>query len=183
MADSRITQKALANALKELMKEVPFNKITIADICQYCGMNRKSFYYHFKDKYDLVNWIFETEFIVPTRQLIDQHPELNEDRWAITAKMCHYFYENKGFYSKAFKIKGQNCFSEYFRSLTVPTLEAQISSITDDAQALSFCVDFYADAALIALERWIVEKNAMGPDQFVSLLKKSIQLLSYSGDI
>ena len=26
-------------------------------------MNRKSFYYHFRDKYDLVNWIFYVDFI------------------------------------------------------------------------------------------------------------------------
>lgn len=26
-------------------------------------MSRKSFYYHFKDKYDLVAWIFDENFI------------------------------------------------------------------------------------------------------------------------
>ena len=54
MADSNITKKALAAALKELMEEMPFEKIGIGDICERCGMHRKSFYYHFKDKYDLV---------------------------------------------------------------------------------------------------------------------------------
>ena len=53
MADSNITKKALASALKELMETVPFSKISIGDICEKCDMNRKSFYYHFKDKYDL----------------------------------------------------------------------------------------------------------------------------------
>lgn len=57
MADSNITKRALAAALKELMEQKPFSKINVADICEKCGMNRKSFYYHFKDKYDLVNWI------------------------------------------------------------------------------------------------------------------------------
>ena len=59
MADSNITKKALAEALKELMEEKSFEKINIGDICEKCEMNRKSFYYHFKDKYDLVNWIFD----------------------------------------------------------------------------------------------------------------------------
>ena len=63
MADSNITKRALASALRELMKEVPFDKIQVSHICDRCGMNRKSFYYHFKDKYDLLNWIFDTEFI------------------------------------------------------------------------------------------------------------------------
>lgn len=62
MPDSNITKKALAMAMKELMEQIPFSKISVSDICEKCGMNRKSFYYHFKDKYDLVNWIFDVEF-------------------------------------------------------------------------------------------------------------------------
>lgn len=44
--------------MKKLMEKKPFSKISVGDICEDCGMNRKSFYYHFRDKYDLVNWIF-----------------------------------------------------------------------------------------------------------------------------
>lgn len=50
MADSNITKRALATSLKELMLEQPFDKINVAQICARCNMNRKSFYYHFKDK-------------------------------------------------------------------------------------------------------------------------------------
>ena len=56
MADSNITKSALASALKELMETTPFAKITVSDICAKCNMNRKSFYYHFRDIYDLVEW-------------------------------------------------------------------------------------------------------------------------------
>ena len=63
LADSNITKRALASSLKSLMETKPFSKISVADICASCDMNRKSFYYHFKDKYDLVEWIFNTEFI------------------------------------------------------------------------------------------------------------------------
>lgn len=64
MADSNITKRALAAAFKSLMEEMPFSKITVAMICEKCDMNRKSFYYHFEDKYDLVNWIFDMDFQV-----------------------------------------------------------------------------------------------------------------------
>ena len=57
MADSNITKRTLASALKELMESTPFTKITVSDICAKCNMNRKSFYYHFKDKFDLVNFV------------------------------------------------------------------------------------------------------------------------------
>ena len=43
MADSNITKKALADALKELMDTKPFHKISVSDICERCQMNRKSF--------------------------------------------------------------------------------------------------------------------------------------------
>ena len=58
MADSNIAKNALAASMKKLMSKNPFSKISVGDICEDCGMNRKSFYYHFRDKYDLVNWIF-----------------------------------------------------------------------------------------------------------------------------
>ncbi len=63
MPDSSLTKRALAQAIKELMNEKPLVKISIADIVDRCQMNRQSFYYHFRDKYDLVNWIFYTELI------------------------------------------------------------------------------------------------------------------------
>lgn len=44
MADSNITKRALTAALWELMMELPFKKINVAQICEHCSMNRKSFY-------------------------------------------------------------------------------------------------------------------------------------------
>ena len=61
MADSNITKRALALALKELIKTHPIEKISVGNICDVCGMNRKSFYYHFQDVYDLIDWICQEE--------------------------------------------------------------------------------------------------------------------------
>ena len=58
MADSNITKQALSSALKELMEEQSFERISVSDICERCHMNRKSFYYHFRDKYDLAKWVY-----------------------------------------------------------------------------------------------------------------------------
>ena len=55
------TKKALAAALKELMTKKPLSKITVSDIISVCGVNRKTFYYHFQDIYDLLKWILEQE--------------------------------------------------------------------------------------------------------------------------
>ena len=63
---------------QEGINEQSFEKISVSDICERCGMNRKSFYYHFKDKYDLVNWIFDTEFV-----------ELNQNHALETRLLSH----------------------------------------------------------------------------------------------
>ena len=53
---SNTTKIALEASLKELLKKKPFDKITIADLTDDCGISRMAFYYHFKDIYDLVEW-------------------------------------------------------------------------------------------------------------------------------
>ena len=46
----------MEQSLKNLLLQKPLNKITISDIADDCGINRMTFYYHFKDIYDLVEW-------------------------------------------------------------------------------------------------------------------------------
>ncbi len=53
---SQITKRALEASLKNLLLKKPLNKITVSDITEDCGINRMTFYYHFKDIYDLVEW-------------------------------------------------------------------------------------------------------------------------------
>lgn len=52
----QFTKKALEDSLKHLLLTKPLNKITISDITEDCGINRMTFYYHFRDIYDLVEW-------------------------------------------------------------------------------------------------------------------------------
>ena len=54
---SLTTKRAIAYTFKVLLKEKPFNKITINDIASECDINRQTFYYHFQDIKDLVEWI------------------------------------------------------------------------------------------------------------------------------
>ena len=54
---ANFTKQAIETAFLQLLNEKPLNKITINDITEDCGVNRMTFYYHFKDIYDLVDWI------------------------------------------------------------------------------------------------------------------------------
>ena len=53
---SQTTKRALEVSLKKLLLQKPLPKITINDITDDCGISRMTFYYHFKDIYDLVEW-------------------------------------------------------------------------------------------------------------------------------
>ena len=55
------TKKALAAALKKMMEVKPIDKITVKDLVEICGVNRQTFYYHFDDVYDLLEWVFEED--------------------------------------------------------------------------------------------------------------------------
>ena len=145
MADSNVTKRALATAMKQLMAKEPFSKISVGDICQVCQMNRKSFYYHFRDKYDLVNWIFQTEFLTA----VQRRPY--ESTWALIRDLCEYFYENRAFYHNALSVEGQNSFQDYFREILAPVVRA------------------YA-----AMLRWLSSRNCMPPDRFTRLLRQSV---------
>jgi AcrR family transcriptional regulator len=91
MPDSSITKRALAEAMKTLMKQYPMEKIKIGDIVALCNMNRQSFYYHFKDKYDLVNWIYYTEFF---EGILGSSEEPD---WGMIERICDFFMRTKCF--------------------------------------------------------------------------------------
>ena len=88
---SQTTKRALEASLKKLLLQKPLNKITINDITEDCGVNRMTFYYHFKDKFDLVNWIYDVEYL--------SHVQIGENLigWGSVLHLCDYFYENKDF--------------------------------------------------------------------------------------
>lgn len=58
---SQTTKRALAASLKKLLMQKPLDKITVIDIVEDCQVNRQTFYYHFKDIYDLLEWAFVNE--------------------------------------------------------------------------------------------------------------------------
>lgn len=113
MSDSLITKKALASALKQLMERKSFEKITVSDIAEECGLNRQTFYYHFQDKYDLVNWVFYNDVVA---RVLHNDPYTN---WSdVMLDVLCIMRQNKTFYIKTLNTSGQNTFQDYFFSVT-----------------------------------------------------------------
>ncbi len=165
MPDSNITKRALAQAMKDLMRTEPFSKISVGDICQACSMSRKSFYYHFRDKYDLVNWIFDSEFLQSIR------PEAYHSGWALLEDMCAYFYREQTFYRSALLISGQNSFREYFGQAITPIMSFFTQDIFDGVEHVDFYVTFFSDAILISIIRWLTEGAQIPPEEYLSQLR------------
>ena len=167
---SDLTKQALIASFKKLLETEPFDKITISDITNDCGLSRQTFYYHFRDKYDLVNWIYDTEFISVARS------RQYASGWDRIADLCAYFYENRRFYCKVLAIQGQNSFSDHFRELIVPVLEEVLRDILPEKDVLEFHINFFSDAFICALERWLRSKNSVPPEEFIALLRSCIQI-------
>ena len=62
------TKEMLAESLMKLLARRTLDKITIQDTVDDCGYNRQTFYYHFHDIYDLIDWIFAAQ----TQELIEK---------------------------------------------------------------------------------------------------------------
>ena len=136
LADSNITKRALASALKDLMQQIPFQKISVADVCQKCDMNRKSFYYHFRDKYELMNWIFDMDFI----KVMDTAPA--DDPIAALMALGRIMYDNRGFYRNALAVQGQNSLREHIHEILRPLLQERLKEALIDEDS-SFYVEFF----------------------------------------
>lgn len=52
------TKLWIADAMKRLLVKKPLEKVFVTDICKEAEIERPTFYYHFRDKYDLMAWIF-----------------------------------------------------------------------------------------------------------------------------
>lgn len=123
-AASYRTKKALATALKNKMKEKPFSKITVSELIAVCGVNRKTFYYHFKDIYDLLRWLFQEE----TLKILKQFDLLVDYEDAI-GFILDYIRDNKDILQCAHQSFGRDALNQFFYSDLIGTTEMIVSSL------------------------------------------------------
>jgi len=107
MKRSNRTKQDLATSLKLLMKTSALSDISVQDIVNNSGISRHTFYYHFIDKQDLVQWVFRSEVIEPMEAEDGEYL----DRLLSIARGIQ---KEPAFYAKALDTYGQNSFSEYF---------------------------------------------------------------------
>ena len=74
------------------------------------------------------------------------------------------------------KVEGQNCFSSHFREFLQPLLRLRVEELLVE-EVPQIVYDFVADGIVCAIERWLLEKNCISPEEFLLSLKKLVQVL------
>ena len=67
----REIDQLLAVSFKELACIRPIEKITIKEITDQAGVIRTTFYNHFQDKYELLEWIITNDLLWPIQPLVE----------------------------------------------------------------------------------------------------------------
>lgn len=151
-----------------------FEKISVGDIAKQCHISRNTFYYHFKDKYDIINWIFYSEI----QPIIGTNQSMNNWFKSLLA-LCQYMQQNKEFYIKVLRIQGQNsfyeCLVEFYASLVEELLLNFNKEQVLNSGQIRMISNFYAFGLTGVISTWA--KNGMkgDPTSAVYMLK---QLLS-----
>lgn len=158
MKKSEQTKRELAAAFKELLEQMPFEKINVSDIATQTGLSRKSFYYHFRDKYDLVSGIFQWEFL-------QHHAETEPKVWM--EALCDYLHEHRDFYRKVMEYEGQNSFIEFVGSC----MSARMVDPESATKEERLCAKMLGDAMMAMLKCWLLQDELLSPQQFFDTLQ------------
>lgn len=174
------TKQQLADAFLELSKVTEVPRISVKEICEMCGILRQSFYYHFHDKYELVAWIFEQDFMMEARRA----EQINSEE--MICSMLHRLQAREAFYRSAIQDVNQNNLYEYIIQLYI-TMNTEIMRVylkTDvlDSELL-YDLQSYSYACAFHTREWLAGREKMSPELFAErmyrdmpeLLKKAYQ--------
>lgn len=148
------TKNALEASLKKLLLHKPIDKITINDLTADCGISRMSFYYHFKDIYDLVEWVCVED---GKRAL---QGKKTYDTWQ--EGMCQIFeavMDNKPFIQNVYRSVSREKIENYLYKLTysliVDVVEEKCVGINLREEDKTFIAEFYKYGFVGIMLDWI----------------------------
>lgn len=171
---AQTTKKALALSLKKMLEKKTLDKITVIDIVEDCEVNRQTFYYHFKDIYDLVEWICTSEATIAL------DGKKTYDTWQQgLLQIFEYVLKNKAFVTSVYHSIKREQLERYLFNVTYHLLigvieeKAVTMSIRDDDK--SFIADFYKYAFVGLMLDWIAKGMKEEPAAIVDRLSILIQ--------
>jgi len=171
---TQITKKALAASLKNLLTQKTLDKITVVDIAKDCEVNRQTFYYHFHDIYDLVEWTFLNE---ASRALgSDKTYETWQQGFL---KIFDYVLENKALIKNIYHSAGREYLVQYlYRETThllIDVVRKKAEGLPVREDEIAFIAHFYKYAFAGILLEWIRTGMKREPADVIEKLRVLIQ--------
>ena len=171
---SQITKRALEQSLKNLLQQKPLSKITISDITEDCGISRMTFYYHFKDIYDLVEWACAED---AARALQNKK---TYDTWQQGfVQIFHAVRENKVFVMNVYRCVNREQVEKYLVPLTdqliMGVITERAAGMTVRAADQQFIAQVYSYAFVGIMLDWIRDDMRADPEELVNRLAMVIR--------
>ncbi len=124
------TKRTLAGSLKKLMEQKSLSRITISELCRDCGLNRKTFYYHFDDIQSLLKWMLEQE-----AENVIKKQDLLTDYQALLALVIDYVDDNNDILNRMYDTTKQNSITNFF----FPELRKAVKDMIEDLEKKTGC--------------------------------------------
>ena len=165
------TKKLLAEALKDLMRRKAFSKITVSEIISACGVNRKTFYYHFEDIYALLKWMFDEEAVE-----VVKHFDLLVDYEEAIRFVMNYVDKNDYIISCAYDSIGRDEMKRFFCADFTGVITSVIDAAEDklqikiDPDFKKYVAKFYTEAISGMLIDWAQEKDKHGREKTIQYM-------------
>ena len=169
---SDLTKQALIASFKKLLETEPFDKITISDITNDCGRSRQTFYYHFRDIFDMIRWIYNSE-------------SLNEiggrggyGTWQDKIReLFDYTLNNKSLILGTFNSKCRNDLVGYYMDVSIRKISdiVEMKSDGDIAEKdKKFIASVYAYAFVGIMVDWISDGMKESSEEMVDRVYKIV---------
>ncbi len=159
-------------AIKKLMKTIPLDKITVSQICDECLTTRQTFYRHFKDKYDLVNNIFQMQ-CSESFLLMGSKYTLEE---ALIEKF-KFIEEEKTFFSQAFKSQDSNNLIKFDFEMIFDFYKKSILSknkFTTIPKNILIVLELYCRGSIDLTVEWTLGNIDLNYKEMALLLSQSV---------
>lgn len=171
---SQTTKRALEVSLKHLLLQKPLDKITINDIAEDCGINRMTFYYHFKDIYDLVEWSCYED----ASKALAGNKTYNTWQQGFL-QIFETVKENKPFIINVYRCVSREQIEKYLNQVTYDLL---INVVNEEAKDMiieekekEFIAHFYKHAFVGLMLDWIEDDMKEDPQKVIDHLSKLMQ--------
>lgn len=166
---SNVTKNSIAVSLKKIMNKKSLTKITINDITDECGISRMTFYYHFKDIYDLIEWIF----IRNIDKVLDDKKTYETWRYGVL-NILNAIEENKHFILGVYNFINREQIEHYLYkivyNLIISVIEEKCVDIVIEDDQKKFIGDFYKYAFVGVILNWINNGMKEQPIKIVKYL-------------